>query len=70
MKENKNFPHYWMCQKCANEMGGYMEEGHCCTVTQGVCEYCGLNHQFLVPWVDFNWPKKPQVDKIAKANRD
>ena len=64
------FPHYDMCAACAKDAGGVMKAGHVCTVSHGICEYCGAPGVTLIPWVDFNWPDDAKIDKIAKNNRD
>jgi hypothetical protein len=64
------FPHYHMCGTCAIKMGADDNTG-VCTVIKGVCQYCkNPIEQFLIPWVDFDWPKEPNVNRIAKATRD
>jgi hypothetical protein len=63
------FPHYWLCQSCAEAMGGVLPEG-ACTVMRGECRYCKIDGVTLIPWVDFNWPKDKQADAIAKVTRD
>jgi len=63
------FEHYWLCHSCATEQGGVWPENHCCTVIHGKCPYCG-KEDTIIPYVDFNWPKDKETDKIAKQNRD
>lgn len=64
------FPYYYMCWACAEAKGGVWPKGHCATAHQGTCEYCGTKGTTLIPYVDFNWPKDPDTDKVAKRNRD
>lgn len=60
--QNTEFPHYWICNKCAFDKGATWPKGHVCTVALKTCEYCdGKNHaptEFISPWVDYNWPGK------------
>lgn len=65
------FPHYWLCGDCAKNKGGVWPEGHCATVMQGDCPYCGTKNVTIIPWVDFNWPKESrQTNFKAKVQRD
>ena len=63
------FEHYYICSECAAENGGTWPDGHCCTVTEGKCKYCG-EEGTIIPWVDFDWPKDKEIDAIAKRRRD
>ncbi len=67
------FPHYWICNSCAKEMGGEWPKGHIATVVLKKCEYCnGKNHEeteFIAPWVDYNW-KDHTANRYAKYARD
>lgn len=49
---------YWLCSDCAEERGANFPEGHVCTVTHGQCPHCGQDDKTIIPWVDFNWPKR------------
>jgi len=60
-----------MCSQCAVKMGAGPDLKAGITVIKGICEYCKVPiQQYLIPWVDFNWPKDKKLDSIAKANRD
>lgn len=65
------FPHYHMCEDCGIEKGGNLDGAIGITVISGICKYCELPiEQMLIPWVDFNWPKDKQSDRVAKVTRD
>lgn len=61
-KKNKNkekFPHYWICDACAQERGGIWPEGHRGTFAEIKCKYCNGKKQkdtFIAPYVDYDWP--------------
>lgn len=70
INKKKEFPHYDMCESCAEKMGGYLpKNGNWITVRLGTCQYCNKESQTLIPWVDFNWKDK-RKDAIAKVSRD
>lgn len=54
------FPHYWICGKCAEARGGKWPEGHVATVVVKRCEYCNDKNrspnEAIAPWVDYDWP--------------
>lgn len=61
--------HYFMCNDCAESLGGKFPPDHVCTVSYGECPYC-LKKAVIIPWVDFDWKDSLKLDKVAKANRD
>ncbi len=36
--KSADFPHYWICQHCAEERGGTWPAGHVATVSMISCE--------------------------------
>lgn len=73
MPDLKRFPHYWMCDACAKDMGGVHPPDGVGTVIHGTCEYCKGKKQvgkLLAPWVDFDWPKDQNATKRARLARD
>lgn len=70
MAKKTKIEHYWLCAKCAEKKGGVFPEGHVCTCSSGECPYCKTKGVTLIPYVDFNWPKDPKLDRHSRINRD
>ena len=64
IKKEDDFPHYFICNECAEAKGGTWPKGLLATWNNGTCLYCGKDVA-VCSVGDWNWP-----DGKARGFRD
>lgn len=59
----------YLCGDCAELRGGRWPKGHRATFYPATCPLCKRCRP-LASWDDWNWPKAPEINKLANAGRE
>lgn len=59
----------YICNECATKNGAQWPESHCATCHLAICPYC-LTQKDVCHISDWSWPKHPELNKYANANRE
>lgn len=59
----------YLCGECAERMGAKWPHGHRATFHPATCPFC-QSCRPIACWDDWNWPKAPGLNKIAKSRRE
>lgn len=59
----------YLCGQCAEDLGAKWPRGHRASFYPATCPFC-KNYRPIASWDDWNWPKAPELNKIANLTRE